>query len=79
MHSAFEQFAAFHQDAIDNRAFVAKGKLNMPVLAIGGEKSFGRQHSLRCKSRDRSRHPGFGTLADGRAACRYCRGGACLP
>jgi pimeloyl-ACP methyl ester carboxylesterase len=35
MHSAFEQFAAFHQDAIDNRAFAAKGKLNMSVLAIG--------------------------------------------
>jgi hypothetical protein len=34
------------EGAIDNRAFAAKGKLNMPVLAIGGEKSFGRQHSL---------------------------------
>ncbi len=41
MHSAFNQFAAFAQDAIDNRAFVAKGKLTMPVLAIGAEKSFG--------------------------------------
>jgi pimeloyl-ACP methyl ester carboxylesterase len=41
MHSAFEQFAAFHQDAIDNKAFVAKGKLNMKVLAVGAEKSFG--------------------------------------
>jgi pimeloyl-ACP methyl ester carboxylesterase len=41
MHSAFEQFAAFSQDAIDNKAFAAKGKLKMPVLAIGGEKSFG--------------------------------------
>ena len=35
------QFAAFDQDAIDNRAFLAKGKLSMPVLAVGGEKSFG--------------------------------------
>jgi pimeloyl-ACP methyl ester carboxylesterase len=26
---------------IDNRAFAAKGKLTMPVLAIGGDKSFG--------------------------------------
>ena len=34
-------FAAFAQDALDNQAFVAKGKLTMPVLAIGGEKSFG--------------------------------------
>jgi pimeloyl-ACP methyl ester carboxylesterase len=41
MHSGFMQFAAFDQDAIDNRKFLAKGKLPMPVLAIGGEKSFG--------------------------------------
>lgn len=42
MHSGFEQFHAFDQDAIDNRAFLAKhGKLTMPVLALGGEKSFG--------------------------------------
>ncbi|UVO50200.1 hypothetical protein M0208_06570 [Sphingomonas sp. SUN019] len=47
MHAGFAQFAAFDQDAtdqdaIDNRAFLAaKGKLSMPVLAIGGEKSFG--------------------------------------
>jgi len=41
MRSAFNQFAAFTQDAIDNQAFVAKGKLTMPVLAIGADKSFG--------------------------------------
>jgi pimeloyl-ACP methyl ester carboxylesterase len=41
MHSGFMQFAAFDQDAIDNQKFLAKGKLSMPVLAIGGEKSFG--------------------------------------
>lgn len=41
MHSAFNQFAAFQQDAIDNKAFVEKGKLKMPVLAVGAEKSFG--------------------------------------
>jgi pimeloyl-ACP methyl ester carboxylesterase len=42
MHDAFEQFAAFNQDAIDNKAFLAdKGKLTMPVLALGGDKSFG--------------------------------------
>src|SRR5271168_599942 len=41
MHSAFEQFAAFSRDAVDNRAFIANGKLTMPVLAIGAEKSFG--------------------------------------
>jgi pimeloyl-ACP methyl ester carboxylesterase len=41
MHAGFNQFAAFDQDAIDNKAFIAKGKLTMPVLAVGGEKSFG--------------------------------------
>jgi pimeloyl-ACP methyl ester carboxylesterase len=41
MHAGFAQFAAFDQDAIDNQAFLAQGKLNMPVLAIGGEQSFG--------------------------------------
>jgi len=41
MHAGFAQFAAFDQDAVDNRAFMAKGKLTMPVLAVGGEKSFG--------------------------------------
>ena len=42
MHDAFEQFGAFNQDAIDNKALLSKGgKLTMPVLALGGEKSFG--------------------------------------
>jgi pimeloyl-ACP methyl ester carboxylesterase len=42
MHSGFAQFAAFDQDVIDNRAWLATGrKLPMPILAIGGEKSFG--------------------------------------
>ena len=41
MHDAFEQFKAFPQDGVDNRAFRAKGKLTMPVLALGGEKSYG--------------------------------------
>jgi pimeloyl-ACP methyl ester carboxylesterase len=42
MHDAFEQFGAFNQDAIDNKALLAKvGKLKMPILALGGEKSFG--------------------------------------
>jgi pimeloyl-ACP methyl ester carboxylesterase len=35
------QFAAFAQDAIDNQHLVAKGKLKMPVLAIGGDHSYG--------------------------------------
>jgi pimeloyl-ACP methyl ester carboxylesterase len=41
MHAGFNQFAAFDQDAVDNKVFVAKGKLTMPVLAVGGDKSFG--------------------------------------
>lgn len=42
MHSGFAQFAAFDQDAIDNRAYLASGgRLKMPVLAVGGQKSFG--------------------------------------
>ena len=42
MHDAFEQFAAFTQDAVDNKAMLASnGKLSMPVFAIGAEKSFG--------------------------------------
>jgi pimeloyl-ACP methyl ester carboxylesterase len=43
MHSAFNQFAAFPEDAVDNKAFVAKGKLAMPVLALGADHSFGTQ------------------------------------
>jgi pimeloyl-ACP methyl ester carboxylesterase len=41
MHDAFEQFHAFPQDGIDNHALVAKGKLPMPLLALGAEKSYG--------------------------------------
>jgi pimeloyl-ACP methyl ester carboxylesterase len=42
MHDAFEQFGAFNQDATDNKALLAKGgKLTMPVLALGGDKSLG--------------------------------------
>jgi len=41
MRAGFAQFAAFDQDAIDNKAFLATGKLSVPVLALGGEKSFG--------------------------------------
>ena len=41
MHAGFRQFAAFDQDAIDNQAFLTQGRLKMPVLAIGGDHSFG--------------------------------------
>jgi len=41
MHAGFLQFAAFDQDAIDNRAAAPRGRLAMPLLAIGGDHSFG--------------------------------------
>jgi pimeloyl-ACP methyl ester carboxylesterase len=41
MHDAFEQFKAFTTDATDNKALLAKGKLKMPVLALGAGSSFG--------------------------------------
>jgi pimeloyl-ACP methyl ester carboxylesterase len=41
MHSGFAQFAAFDQDGIDNRAWLAGNRLKLPILALGGEKSFG--------------------------------------
>src|SRR5260370_5765009 len=41
MHAGFAQFAAFDRDALDNQAFLAKGKLTMPALAIGGERCAG--------------------------------------
>jgi len=44
MHAAFNQFAAFSQDAKDNRVFAEK-KLTMPILALGAEKSFGTQQA----------------------------------
>jgi pimeloyl-ACP methyl ester carboxylesterase len=40
MRSAFAQFRSIRQDAEDNKATMAT-KLTMPVLAVGGEKSFG--------------------------------------
>lgn len=40
MRAGFAQFTAFSQDAKDNEV-LERVKLTMPVLAIGGEKSFG--------------------------------------
>jgi pimeloyl-ACP methyl ester carboxylesterase len=40
MRAAFAQFRAFRQDVEDNRA-ANRARLTMPVLAIGGERSFG--------------------------------------
>jgi len=40
MRAGFAQFAAFTQDVEDNKIF-QRTKLTMPVLAVGGERSFG--------------------------------------
>jgi pimeloyl-ACP methyl ester carboxylesterase/uncharacterized RmlC-like cupin family protein len=45
MRAGFAQFAAFAQDAEDNRIF-QRTKLTMPVLAVGGEKSFGATEAV---------------------------------
>lgn len=45
MRAGFAQFAAFSQDAEDNRVF-QRTKLTMPVLAVGGEKSFGATEAV---------------------------------
>lgn len=43
MRALYGYYRALTQDAEDNRAILAsKGKLRMPVLALGGNKSFGR-------------------------------------
>jgi pimeloyl-ACP methyl ester carboxylesterase len=44
MHAALNQFAAFSQDAKDDKIFTEK-KLTMPILALGADKSFGSQQA----------------------------------
>ncbi|MNF49684.1 alpha/beta fold hydrolase [Pseudomonas sp. BF-R-01] len=45
MHAAFAQFRSIRQDAVDNEASM-KTRLTMPVLAVGGEKSFGNNEAI---------------------------------
>ncbi|EXF96402.1 alpha/beta hydrolase [Pseudomonas fluorescens HK44] len=45
MHAAFAQFRSIRQDEVDNKASMAT-RLTMPVLAIGGEKSFGGNEAI---------------------------------
>jgi len=82
MRAAFAQFLAFSQDAADNRTFLAQGKLQMPVLALGGEATFGPMIgtvmwcvaiTLKCD------HPGLRALDHGRAAAGDDRPGRRLP
>ena len=74
MHDAFEQFVAFPQDGVDNRAFLAKGKLTMPVLALGGEKSYGAGMAAEICAvaieRQRRRHSRVRPLDHGRESGR---------
>ncbi|WP_329261437.1 alpha/beta hydrolase [Streptomyces sp. NBC_01478] len=54
MRASFAQFLTFGQDAADNEKFLAQGKLRMPVLAFGGEATFGPGigEVLRCVADD---------------------------
>lgn len=45
MRAAFAQFRSIRQDAVDNEPSM-KTRLTMPVLAIGGEKSFGSNEAI---------------------------------
>jgi pimeloyl-ACP methyl ester carboxylesterase len=45
MHAAFAQFRSIRQDALDNAPVLHK-HLSMPVLAVGGEKSFGNNEAI---------------------------------
>jgi pimeloyl-ACP methyl ester carboxylesterase len=45
MRAGFAQFTAFSQDVEDNRIF-QRTTLTMPVLAVGGEKSFGATEAV---------------------------------
>jgi pimeloyl-ACP methyl ester carboxylesterase len=45
MRAGFAHFKAFSQDAQDNKVF-QQTKLTMPVLAVGGEKSFGATQAV---------------------------------
>jgi pimeloyl-ACP methyl ester carboxylesterase len=58
MRAGFAQFLSFRRDATDNKAFLAKGKLQMPVLALGGEATFGPMigEVIRCVADITSHH-----------------------
>ncbi len=42
LRAMLEFYRALPADAEDNRALLARGKLKMPVLALGGDRSYGR-------------------------------------
>ena len=42
LRAGFAYYRALNQDVADNQTLLARGKLTLPVLALGGGKSFGR-------------------------------------
>jgi pimeloyl-ACP methyl ester carboxylesterase len=56
LRAGFALYRALPQDRADNAAAIAQGKLKMPVLAVGGGRSFGRgqevEQSLRRVAED---------------------------
>src|SRR5262249_56779310 len=42
MQAGFNFYRAMRQDVVDNEAFIAQGKLEMPVLCYGGSSGRGR-------------------------------------
>ena len=42
LRAGFAYYRALNQDVAHNQALLARGKLGMPVLALGGSKAFGR-------------------------------------
>ena len=83
MYAGFSQFAASDQDVIDNKAFVARGKLTIAVLAGGWRKfiraDHGGCHACRSDGCAGPSHPGFWALADGGTAGFHGCSRACLP
>jgi pimeloyl-ACP methyl ester carboxylesterase len=41
MRAGFAQFAAFEEDVVHSKEYLSKGKLAMPILAIGAQATFG--------------------------------------
>ena len=65
MHDAFEQFGAFNQDAIDNKAMLAKRRqADNAGAGLGRGKSFGTAEAddlaIRCDQRHARHHPNSG-------------------
>jgi len=46
MSAGFGYYRALEQDIADNKARLAKGKLRMPVLALGGDSGWGRRSEV---------------------------------